>query len=259
MTPDVDLGDGTTCASGTTSLRCGQQISLAGAADRPDGKRCDGQHRRGIYAEPDRHERGADPPAGWSTPAVQSRHAEIQNTVQSRGASTVITLKDASAPRRYDFALKLAPGGSTHLAPDGSVIVSDQQGNVIGSFARPWAKDATGKNLATEYVLTGSTMTQIVKTDGAQFPVTADPRYTWGWVTGTIYFNKNETKKFAVGVGVAAFIATFSGPWAPLMRGYAAYIGAVAGWAVADGKCVAFKSTLVAYEYGASQGGGYCR
>jgi hypothetical protein len=196
---------------------------------------------------------------GWSTPAVQSRHAEIQNTVQSLGASTVITLKDALAPMRYDFALKLAPGGSSHLAPDGSVIVSDQQGNVIGSFARPWAKDATGKNLATEYVLTGSTMTQIVKTDGAQFPVTADPRYTWGWVTGTIYFNKNETKKFAVGVGVAAFIASFSGPWAPLMRGYAAYIGAVAGWAVADGKCVAFKSTLVAYEYGGSQGGGYCR
>jgi hypothetical protein len=96
---------------------------------------------------------------------------------------------------------------------------------------------------------------QHVDTRGAEFPVVADPKYTWGWVTGTIYFNKVETKKFAAGVGVAAFIATFAGPWAPLLRGIATWIGVVAGWAIADGACVKVKSTLQVSEYR----GGYCR
>jgi len=42
---------------------------------------------------------------------------------------------------------------------------------------------------------------------------------------------------------------------APLLRGIAAWISAVAGWAITSNRCVKVKSTLVVEQYD----GGYCR
>jgi hypothetical protein len=212
--------------------------------------------------------RSAAGTVSWRTPAARAGATSLASTADpspgaAPGAATVITLASPSAPSRYAFPLSLPAGSAAALQPDGSLLIT-RAGQPLGSFRPPWARDATGRALPTHYTLagrarTGYVLTQHVATPGATFPVTADPHYTWGWVTGTIYFNKVETKKFAVGVGIAAFIATFTGPWAPLVRGYVAVIGAVAGWAIADGKCVDFKSTGTAHEYGGSQGDGYCR
>jgi hypothetical protein len=211
--------------------------------------------------------RSAAGTVSWRTPAAVAGATTLASTADQSpgrtGAATVITIADPAAPSTYRFPLSLPHGSTAALQADGSVLIT-RAGQPLGSFRPPWAKDATGRALPTSYTLAGSagtgyTLIQHVSTAGATFPVTADPHYTWGWVTGTIYFNKKETKFVAVGVGVAQFFASLTGPWAPLLRGYVTVIGAVAGTALAEGKCVDFKSTGTAHVYGGSQGDGYCR
>jgi hypothetical protein len=205
-----------------------------------------------------------DQRVAWSTPAVHAKHAKIENTVHDKDAAAVITLRDASAPTRYDFALSLPTGASALGASNGSVIVLDQHGSALGSFSKPWAKDANGKSLATEYNLFGSTLTQVVHTNGASFPVTADPKYTWGWATGTAYYNRSETHNIATGslagtavCGGLALVATPAAGAACLAAW--ADINFQANRAWNQGQCVKLKyavgSFLGAYVYS----GGYCR
>jgi hypothetical protein len=201
----------------------------------------------------------------WSTPAVSARHAKIVNTVQGKHAATVIALADASAPTKYDFALKLPIGATTRLASDGSVVVLDRGGDPLGSFLKPWAKDATGRTLVTEYTLSGSTLTQIVHTDGATFPVIADPHYTWGWVTGTVYFSRSETSNARYSWYVTGPLCAGLGMWAPpagvscgLAAGSIAY---QANTAYNVGKCLKIKIIPGSGVWGIGPGsysGGYC-
>ena len=198
----------------------------------------------------------------WSTPAVSARHARIVNTVQGKDAATVITLADASAPTKYGFALKLPTGATTHLASDGSVVVLDQGGNPLGSFLKPWAKDATGKSLPTEYTLSGSTLTQIVHTEGATFPVTADPHYTWGWVSGTVYFNRAETLRIRTASSAASLAGLVSFPFGTLFTLFYYVIRSQAAQAYNLGGCYKISSRFNGgplpwdrYTYY----GGYCK
>jgi hypothetical protein len=80
---------------------------------------------------------------------------------------------------------------------------------------KPWVKDATGKDLVTEFLLSGSTLTQVVHTDRATFPVIADPKYTWRWVTGTVYFSREETSNARYSWYVTGPLCTGLGVWSP--------------------------------------------
>jgi len=210
---------------------------------------------------PNADDSGSAQTSSSDTTVFVDRSSESATTVQPMqdGVRQLFTLINAKAPTSYVVPL---------LLPEGARLVGDNEGGynmvqqgsrgdsiTIAHVSAPWAKDARGRSLPTRYESTGQTITQHIDRRGAVFPVVADPKYTWGWVTGTIYFNKLETKRFAVGVGVAAFIATFAGPWAPLLRGIAAWISAVAGWAITSNRCVKVKSTLVVEQYD----GGYCR
>jgi len=97
--------------------------------------------------------------------------------------------------------------------------------------------------------------------------VTADPKWTTGWVTGTLYFNRIETNNIATGSsaligGVCASTALLGGP----LSAAACLIGAgqaiyAANSAKNAGKCLKLKMSIVgppvylgAYTYS----GGYC-
>lgn len=65
----------------------------------------------------------------------------------------------------------------------------------LGEVAAPWAVDADGNPVATEYELDGTTLVQTVKvTPDTTFPVVADPK--WYWWAG---------KAAACGVSIAGF------------------------------------------------------
>lgn len=166
-------------------------------------------------------------------------------------------LMSANAPTVYRFPLMLRTGEKPVSDGAGGYDLVRTTADGAISFAHldaPWARDGDGRTVPTSFSLDGNTVVQNVDTRGATFPITADPHYTWGWVTGTIYFNKHETRLFTAYGTAVGLVASLGGPWAPLLRGYVAYLMTVAGKASADGKCLKVKSTLTAYEYS----GGYC-
>ena len=73
-----------------------------------------------------------------------------------------------------------APGDTLESPGDdvtrpGSVVGVDEA--VLLHIPAPWAVDASGAALPTRYEITGDTVTQVVDTRGARFPVVADPAW----------------------------------------------------------------------------------
>jgi hypothetical protein len=99
-------------------------------------------------------------------------------------------------------------------------------------------------------------LTQTIDTRSAKYPITADPKFTWGWITGTVYFNKSETAEAAVAGGVAGFWSQFVPGWGTLLGAYSSTLAAEAGLARARGECLEVK--LPAPVPGAYKGG-YCK
>ncbi len=66
---------------------------------------------------------------------------------------------------------------------------------------------------------------------------------TWGIVTGTLYLNREETKKMAIGSGAAAGLAVFlPPPFDAVVGASGVLLATIAAWADAENKCVKIKS-----------------
>ncbi|MFI8938409.1 hypothetical protein [Streptomyces syringium] len=93
-------------------------------------------------------------------------------------ASALITLKDATAPTEYRFPLDLPSTTIPVIADDGGVVFSDAEGNLIGAFQAPWAKDADGKPVRTSYRFEGGELVQTIEVHASTaYPVVADPKW----------------------------------------------------------------------------------
>ncbi|MEZ0096056.1 hypothetical protein [Streptacidiphilus sp. EB129] len=177
----------------------------------------------------------------------------------------VLVVEAAPTTRELRFPLTLPSGAFLAPQDDGAVSVDAPVGNgavgAVGEFQSPWAKDANGKALPTRYRIEGKTLVQTVTATAATaYPIVADPHYTWGIVTGTVYFDKAETATIADRADWVSVFANFAPwPWSSILPAYATYIRTVAQHVRTVGLCVSFKSTGVAGIYGGSQGDGYCR
>ncbi|MBP1158965.1 hypothetical protein [Rhodococcus sp. PvR099] len=150
--------------------------------------------------------------------------------------STTITIPDAAAPSRYEFPLNLPAGFTTDPQEDGSITVNNAAGLPVGSFKKPWATDANGGAISTSLKVEGNSLVQHVDfTEETAFPVTADPSWNWGWVSGHVYLNKMETAKMGAGGGVAAWLPNPGAMWAGRT------LASLAAFAAASGQCVQFK------------------
>ncbi len=178
------------------------------------------------------------------------------------GARALVTLNNAGASTEQRFDLGLPQGAS--LVPDGKggYDIVQALGNgasaTMGHIDAPWAKDANGNPVPTNYHLDGTTLVQSIETGkDTAYPVVADPKWTWGWITGTVYFNKHDTGHVATN---AAFVAVLFAAAPPPFDAYgilnSANISRVAGNAQTDNKCVEIKiPTFIPSEYS----GGYCK
>ncbi|MEV5874244.1 hypothetical protein AB0L75_08435 [Streptomyces sp. NPDC052101] len=205
--------------------------------------------------------------------AAPSTDVAVQPTTDG-GARTLVTLKDSAAPTEQRFDLKLPDGFALAPGDNGSVeIVRTVQGGgtlSAGSFDAPWAKDAGGKPVPTHYEISGSTLIQKIDTTAdTAFPVVADPKYTWGWVTGTVYYNKKETKwmrnkgnALAAGLAFSSIVGgALGGPAGAVVATgvtgiWAGYTATVASNAVSDNKCLKIKLPMLKAE---TYSGGYCK
>ncbi|MFF5311564.1 DUF4258 domain-containing protein [Streptomyces massasporeus] len=93
------------------------------------------------------------------------------------GVRALITLKDADAPTEFRFPLGLPADADTETLEDGSVLVTRGE-EYLGTFDAPWAKDARGEAVPTEYRVEGGALVQTVRPGpGTAFPVVADPAW----------------------------------------------------------------------------------
>ncbi|GAA2763228.1 hypothetical protein GCM10010103_22690 [Streptomyces paradoxus] len=93
------------------------------------------------------------------------------------GVRALITLKDADAPTEFRFPLGLPADAATETLEDGSVLVTRGE-EYLGTFDAPWAKDARGEAVPTEYRVEGGALVQTVRPGpGTAFPVVADPAW----------------------------------------------------------------------------------
>ncbi len=108
--------------------------------------------------------------------AVDSASVAVQPTTAD-GVRALVVIADASAPREYRYALNLPDGAGLQRQDDGSFTVV-KDGRELGSFQTPWAKDANGDPVATEYrVQDGALIQSVAFDDNTTFPIVADP--TW--------------------------------------------------------------------------------
>jgi len=115
-----------------------------------------------------------------ATPSVH-----ITASSESVRISSVI----ANAEQTQDFTYNFGEGVSVEVQEDGSAIAlmedidASNDGahveTVVATIAAPWAVDAAGDDVATEYVAEGATLTQVVhhQDENVEYPVVADPTF----------------------------------------------------------------------------------
>lgn len=184
----------------------------------------------------------------------------------------VAVIAEIAAPLAEDLAfdIDLPAGHRLQEAGDGTIDIVGPGGISSSGFEAPWAHDAAGRDLATEYALDGNRIVQRVDLDeDTAYPVTADPKLTTGWVTGTVYFNIPET----IEIGDTSW---FSSACAALTRfgpvGAAVAVACAVAWnsvaytarkARREGKCLKLKFPLTIVTGAGvvvpgTYGGGYC-
>lgn len=190
---------------------------------------------------------------GWGVPDVpQARSAvaeqpafSFESKVLADGAQTLIHINRADAPRVYQFPVEVPEGGKLEMMDDGTVSLNvNRMPN--GGFEAPWATDANGKPVTTRLEVQGRNLVQVVEFDeNTAFPVVADPRFSWGVVSGHAYFNKEETRKMAAvgaaGIGALPWIALIPPPFNAVVLSNTVNISAWAISAQAMGKCLQLK------------------
>ncbi|WP_219505322.1 hypothetical protein [Nonomuraea ceibae] len=102
--------------------------------------------------------------------------ADIAIQLVPGGVRTLINIDSVTAPERYEFRLQ---GDIARLIrnADGSVAAYDRKNNLIGGFAKPWARDALGRAVPTRYETLGTTLVQVVEHRSGTYTygITADP------------------------------------------------------------------------------------
>lgn len=114
------------------------------------------------------------------------------------GVQIAVVIGDSSAPTSYKFPLSGPVGSVVELGADGTAGVVSPEGETIASVEAPWARDATGRQVDTEFVVQNGALVQRVAHDevGVVYPVVADPKIFRCDLNASICvkFTKKETK-----------------------------------------------------------------
>ncbi|MCM3778401.1 hypothetical protein [Microbacterium hydrocarbonoxydans] len=147
--------------------------------------------------------------------------------------SAVIAEQSAQSPE-WTFG----SGTQLLLLDDGSVSVSDARGFIAG-IESPWAVDAAGRSLDTHYEISGSTLTQVVDTTGATFPVVADPTVQFFGPYIQVHLNKTESRAAITGYAACAGILSKSPvPFAKLLQVACTTVTAIGAAQLVGNRCV---------------------
>lgn len=127
---------------------------------------------------------------------------------QNDGGVRVLTvIKSSQAPTDFDYDLKLDTDHSLFAMHDGRVVIVDGDEFVVAVIEAPWAYDAEGNAIPAAYTISDNVLTlKVDHDDSTAYPVLADPVFTWGYISGTAYFDRQETLTVA-SFGLAVVLA----------------------------------------------------
>jgi len=102
--------------------------------------------------------------------------SKITVTEPGGGRRTFFLIHDATSSHEAEIPVEVPPGGHMSVDPDGSVTVFDADGNPVSVVAAPWAYDANGNPVPTDYEVRDGRLIQTVYADEATaYPILADP------------------------------------------------------------------------------------
>ncbi|WP_123929511.1 hypothetical protein [Corynebacterium choanae] len=161
----------------------------------------------------------------------------------------IIPTADSATTRTFEVEMDGAVSLQIHKESGAIVVKLDE--SPVAIIKSPWAKDANGLDVPTYFSGEGNRFTQHVETSSGDYayPITADPRFDWGIVSGHAYFSKEETRKMAASSAAAAAVSPF---WVLVPPPAGEAIGywwvsnsySVAAWAtsaIAQDKCLVLK------------------
>ena len=96
------------------------------------------------------------------------------------GFAAYVVVRDETAPTSYEFDVDLPKGFKLSEDGSGGIEVLNDDGEVAGTIATPWAFDANGETVSTQFKSRGNVLVQTVEHSGAAYPVVADPSITLG-------------------------------------------------------------------------------
>ena len=153
-----------------------------------------------------------------------------------------VVIRDASAPTDYHVALDLPPGTMVEDADDGALRIDGNDYRWLASVAAPWAYDAAGRPVPVSQHWNGDGVVLRVHHDGARYPVLADPQFDWGWVSGTLYFTREETRNARDASALAGMVSgACPHPACRVVALAAGGLALVAARLHEDGKCLKIK------------------
>lgn len=157
-------------------------------------------------------------------------HTDLAVQPMERSARVQTVLKSAGAPEEFAFPVNVPDGGRLARGEDGSIAVLDARGTPVGGIEAPWARDADGRAVPTEYRIEGDSLIQTVRHQGAAYPVVADPwlgmdliqdaRWVWvhavsKWtlqITPTNWMRQQLSDYFVARAGWDELLAKFQQP-----------------------------------------------
>ena len=122
------------------------------------------------------------------------------------------------------------------------------EGVIVGQVQSPWAVDADGAEVPTQYRIEGTTLVQQVQITGdTEFPVVVDPcvssQFSWGLWTHVLSKDLTATMASST-VEVAAILPPFTPTAGPVIAAIASIIRLAASNARAAGGCLLLRAAV---------------
>jgi hypothetical protein len=93
-----------------------------------------------------------------------------------KSGQALIVLNGPKSPTEFSFSVKAVSDAKITLVSAVNVVGVYENQTLIGAISEPWAYDALGNQLQTQFVVEGNTIRQLIDISAAQaFPVVADP------------------------------------------------------------------------------------
>ncbi|MCD5348403.1 hypothetical protein [Agromyces sp. S2-1-8] len=179
--------------------------------------------------------------SGISSVAVIKEDASVQ---------VASTLDGPEASERIPYELTSDVPTTLQITDSGMVLQLDAQGELVGSVAPPWARDAAGRDVPTHFEVSGNELVQVVEhhMSGFEYPIVADP-----------YAGKNLFGGMSYSFTKKAFSITKSAYGAKIHYPTNYWIFTSYGWKefLARTPARSFVNTSVHQQYDCHAAGGY--